>query len=450
MARRTRAPKLETRTARLKLPVRKKPHSLPIAPGVILQYRRNKGSGAWGVRLTEGGKDQTHRLATADDYAEANGRDLLDFWQAQDAARAKAKEHEGDAEPATVLKALDDYESDLKTRGGDIGNVTRARSHLPSDMLARTISSLNAGEFKRWRDRLAKSMAPASVNRTATCFRAALNLAADHDERIARRPWETGLQAIRGAERSRNVILDDATVREIVAEAYTPVSQRAAQLQGEQRRKPEDEARRWADAFGVLVEVAAVTGARVSQLARLEAQDVQGDRSDPRLMMPSSRKGQGVKQIERRPVPISATVALRLRALAADRPHDAPLLVKPGGARWSRSDHLRFFARVIKRLQDRAREKARERGADDAAVAKAGAELDDVTANALRHSSIVRQLLAGVPIRVVASVHDTSVAMIEKTYSRFIADHADVLARRALLDTSAPAGGNVVRMGAGA
>jgi len=40
-----------------------------------------------------------------------------------------------------------------------------------------------------------------------------------------------------------------------------------------------------------LVETAAVTGARVSQLARLEVQDVQGDRGDPRVMMPSSRKG---------------------------------------------------------------------------------------------------------------------------------------------------------------
>jgi hypothetical protein len=37
---------------------------------------------------------------------------------------------------------------------------------------------------------------------------------------------------------------------------------------------------------------------------------------------------------------------------------------------------------------------------------------------ALRHSSIVRQLLAGVPVRIVAAGHDTSVKMIEHTYSR--------------------------------
>jgi hypothetical protein len=54
---------------------------------------------------------------------------------------------------------------------------------------------------------------------------------------------------------------------------------------------------------------------------------------------------------------------------------------------------------------------------------------------ALRHSNIVRQLLAGVPVRVVAVNHDTSVAMLERTYSRHIGDHADALVRAALLDT---------------
>jgi hypothetical protein len=52
----------------------------------------------------------------------------------------------------------------------------------------------------------------------------------------------------------------------------------------------------------------------------------------------------------------------------------------------------------------------------------------------------VRQLLAGVPIRVVAVAHDTSVLMIERTYSRFIGDHADALSRGAMLDINdAPA-----------
>jgi hypothetical protein len=44
----------------------------------------------------------------------------------------------------------------------------------------------------------------------------------------------------------------------------------------------------------------------------------------------------------------------------------------------------------------------------------------------------------------VAVNHDTSVAMIERTYSRFIGDHSDALARAALLDTTEPTADKVV------
>jgi hypothetical protein len=69
-----------------------------------------------------------------------------------------------------------------------------------------------------------------------------------------------------------------------------------------------------------------------------------------------------------------------------------------------------------------------------------------VTLYSLRHSSIVRALLAGVPIRVVAAQHDTSVPMLERTYSQHILDHSDTVARRALLDTAQLAATNVVAL----
>jgi hypothetical protein len=53
-------------------------------------------------------------------------------------------------------------------------------------------------------------------------------------------------------------------------------------------------------------------------------------------------------------------------------------------------------------------------------------------------------LLGGVPIRVVAVNHDTSVGMLEKIYSRHIGDHSDNLSRRALLDLETPAAGKIV------
>ena len=54
----------------------------------------------------------------------------------------------------------------------------------------------------------------------------------------------------------------------------------------------------------------------------------------------------------------------------------------------------------------------------------------------MRHSYIIRSLLAGVPTRVVAVSCDTSVTMLERSYSAYIADHSDAVGRRALLDLS--------------
>jgi hypothetical protein len=127
----------------------------------------------------------------------------------------------------------------------------------------------------------------------------------------------------------------------------------------------------------------------------------------------------------RRPVPIFLELAARLAATVEGRTPTAPLLVKPSGEPWKKLDHSRPFARVAKR---------------------AGLDPQEVTLYALRHSSIVRQPLAGVPIRVVAVNHDTSVVMIERTYSRYISDHADALARAALLDTTPAVASNVISL----
>ena len=53
--------------------------------------------------------------------------------------------------------------------------------------------------------------------------------------------------------------------------------------------------------FGFYVEVAAVTGARLSQIARLNVADLQNG-GEPRLMMPCSRKGRGERKITHKPV----------------------------------------------------------------------------------------------------------------------------------------------------
>ena len=70
----------------------------------------------------------------------------------------------------------------------------------------------------------------------------------------------------------------------------------------------------------------------------------------------------------------------------------------------------------------------------------------NVTMYALRHSSIARMLMQNVPIRVVASLHNTSTKMIEKHYSKYITEHSDDISRHALLHHESPAADNVVAL----
>lgn len=180
-----------------------------------------------------------------------------------------------------------------------------------------------------------------------------------------------------------------------------------------------DQDEEWDGDLFRLVVVLAATGARFSQAARLRV----GDCQPTRLLVPKSRKGRG-KSGGSVPVPVGQDVIDALRPVL-NRPNDAPLLERwrhkqvPGGIEWHRagrgawqsaSELLRPWAAI------------RER-----------AKLPDVVAYSLRHSSIVRGLKANLPIRLVAAMHDTSVAMIERHYSRWIAHGLEELAAAAVV-----------------
>jgi integrase len=261
-------------------------------------------------------------------------------------------------------------------------------------MAAKPVALLTEKESRTWRNGMVKrGLKPASADRVARVLKAALNLAASDDPRIVNQnTWKNGLKRLPDGETARNVILNDHTVSAVVHACY------------------DDE-----HELGVFVEALACTGSRESQVSRLDVFDLQDDRDDQRLMMPSSLKGRN-RKIERKPLPISSHLATVLRQSAAGRPLHSRLLDK------------------IRNLSGRFRAATKQLDLDP-----------DATPYALRHSSIVRMLLNGVPVRVTAAHHDTSVEMIEKHYSRYITEVSDTLTRRTLLDFGVPApAGNVV------
>lgn len=397
--------KLESPTARLRLPIRRKPHSGPaLARGIRLLYRRNQTAGTWIVKASDGhARYWTRAFGSADDHETADGKNVLTFYQAQDVARSLVRGSATDAPDSkpvlTVADALDMYQRDLKSRGADTDNAARPRKHLTTTLAAKPVGMLSAADLRHWRDGLlAKGMKPATFNRTRACLRAALELAASLDDRIINsKVFRIGLKGIAGAVNARRIVLPDGDVLKIVTAAFA---------EGHD--------------IGLMVQLLAETGARISQAARLTCADLQADRSDPRLLMPTSYKGKGKKERSHVPVPITPGLAALLKAARGDRTDDEPLLRKADGARWQEEhsgDHIAIFRAVVVRA-----------GLDGAVI----------TSYALRHSSIVRALLKGVPVSVVARLHDTSSREIESHYAAYIADFSDAIQRRALLQSPPP------------
>lgn len=414
---------LETPTARLRLPIQKRPHWQRLGPGLSLGYRRNEGTGTWSIRASDGhGGEWLKRFGIADDYENADGKGILDYSQAITAARKlvrgggddDAPEEQGN-KPVTLDVALTRYEDDLKARGANGYNGRWPRKYLTAALLSKPVPLLDAQELRKWRDGLLTKMAPASVNRHCKNIIAALNLAASQDQRVRNKhAWQNGLQMLPDATEPNNVILADDVVRKFVTTAYD-----------------RDEK------LGLFVDVLAVTGTRPSQAARLNVRDLIAHKSEPKLMMVKSGKGGGRnrvrKKVERFSVPITPALAAKLAQAAIGRSPNAPLLVQSDGRPWGRDGG--------KDASSNYRDDIRE-------VVKAiGLDPLEVTLYSLRHSSIVRQLLKNVPVRVTAASHDTSVTEIERTYSRYITEHSDEISRRALLhhDTTPPAD-NVVAL----
>jgi hypothetical protein len=195
---------LDKRATRLRLPVARKPTFVTVGPGVSIGYRRNNGAGTWVARVANGaGGSWTKAVGNADDLADANGADVLDFWQASSRARTIARPA---GEDDVVAQAIDNYEANLRTRGGDTDNAARIRFHLPDALAAKTVALLTVRDLRHWRDGLIKhGLASASVNRTARVLKAALTSAADADERIGnQRTWKRGLAHIPHSSGARN------------------------------------------------------------------------------------------------------------------------------------------------------------------------------------------------------------------------------------------------------
>lgn len=128
-------------------------------PGVAVGYSKGARGGVWRVRAYQGGSNpyRKGRLGTADDHADADGRDVLSYGQAVEAAIAWSKREPAEpttASAGTVKDAADEYIAELKAAGKK--SVPEVERVIKRDILQEwgTVSKPAKARIVRWLGKL--------------------------------------------------------------------------------------------------------------------------------------------------------------------------------------------------------------------------------------------------------------------------------------------------------
>lgn len=366
---------LHNREERLQLGGRKKPYWVALNEGEHLGYYRGRRVRKWVARYRRPGSSSNYReftIAEADDYEDADGSKVLNFRQAQKAARrwfAKI-DQSGDQKSRrySVSNALDDYLEGFS--GKDLANTRRRIEAIIKPQLGHfDTADLTTKTIIDWHLALAKSparlrTAPGAVQN----YKPTENTAEAHRRRrsSANRILTILKAALNVAYRNEKISSDDAWSR------VRPFGKsEAARL----RYLSDDETRRLVNACSIkirpLVTAALLTGARYSELTGLEVRDF--DRCSQTLWLRETKAGTP------RAVYLEAEgVKLLYNAVVAKNRYDL-IFPRPDGKRWGAAQQARPM-----------------RAASEAAG------LEPVGFHDLRRTYGARLAMKGVPIAVIA------------------------------------------------
>ena len=167
MPRAARSLKLETRSARARLPMRRAPYFLKVAKNLQLGYYRGSNAGTWiGRRYIGNGQYETTAIGISDDTTEADSVAVFDFWQAQDvlcrwAERGRLAEHGiVRSGPYTVRAAVDDYLAEIAVEKRPSA-LKSAQYVFKASVLPKLghllVEHLSSEHINRWRNDIAAS-----------------------------------------------------------------------------------------------------------------------------------------------------------------------------------------------------------------------------------------------------------------------------------------------------
>lgn len=337
MARSARNTRLDTRTARLRL-ARGARVYLPIGKRLALGYRRTtEGFGTWQARIFgQDGKYRFFALAAADDQQDANGVDVLDFYQAQKKSEKLYNDfmHGRIGTGATVGEAATAYLEWFKdNRKAYPETEATIKAHILPVFGERPIAELKAKELRDWHHRLAthgvrkrtkkgtrqrfgakpqteeqKRARRASANRVLTILKAILNKALQ-DELVADGTAWKNVKPFKNADAPRVRFLTEADSTRLINAC-----------------RPD---------FRPLVNAALFTGARYGELTALTVVDVNPDTAT--VFIRPSKSGKG------RHVPLSPAGLDFFKTAIVGKPGDALVFTKAKGEAWGKNHHVRVL-----------------------------------------------------------------------------------------------------------
>lgn len=336
MARSVRDSNLETRKARLKLDIGIR-YWRQIGKGLALGYRRTQaGYGSWLIRLlTPEGKYPVVVIGRADDYQDANGTDILDFFQAQAHCRAyfdkKAAEWRGEVDkPVTVAEAAARYLAWFKEHKKSYRETESAVNvHILPHFGDKLLAELTAPEIRGWLETLASTPARRRTGMWEKEQKFA-DKPATSDAKRARKATAnrtlTVLKAILNKAFQDELVKDDAAWRRVkpfpnADEAITRFLTVAESTRLINACKPD---------FRRLVKAALFTGARYGELIRLRAGEVNTDTGI--VAIHADAKSGKVRY-----VPLSAEGLDFFKEQVVGKRGDDLVFVREDGFRWGKS-----------------------------------------------------------------------------------------------------------------
>jgi len=346
MARSARSGKLENRTGRLKLAEGKR-HSVTIGKGLILVYRRGPQSSTWTAKaLTADERYTLHTLGQADDRVEANSVDILNFYQAQEKARAFADELKLDggivAKPVTVRDAAEKYMTWFRDHRKTAKETeTTVQAHIIPTFGDVLLKNLKAPAIRDWHHKLATKPAR---KRTRKGTRQQYQEKPDTDDgKRARKSSAnrilTVLKAILNKAFENNLIRDNTEWRKVkpFENADEPII----------RFLTEAEATRLINTcrpdFRLLVHGALFTGARYNELASLQVNHFNPDARS--IYIQPSKSGKP------RHIPLSADGLAFLSEITTGKTGAEFIFTKQGGTPWGKNHQVRPLKEACKKAK---------------------------------------------------------------------------------------------------